>query len=107
MGYCSGQKVHLVCTGALTNAALLLILFPEVQQLLEQIVVMGGAVGSGNTNPVAEFNIQARMKSKTLRHHRATVHRKYYVNAGGRKLHLRYDRVTRATLFTHKPSSHR
>lgn len=54
----SGQRVHLVCTGALTNAALLLTLFPEAADEIEQIVLMGGAIGSGNTNPSAEFNIQ-------------------------------------------------
>ena len=55
---CSGRKVHLVCTGALTNVALLITLFSEVAEHLEQIVFMGGAIGSGNTNPCAEFNIQ-------------------------------------------------
>ena len=47
-----------MCTAPLTNAALLLTLYPEVEGLLEQIVLMGGAIGSGNTNPSAEFNIQ-------------------------------------------------
>ncbi|KAK9823780.1 hypothetical protein WJX72_005445 [[Myrmecia] bisecta] len=51
------QKVQLVCTGALTNAALLLILYPEVVDMLE-IVLMGGCMGIGNTGPVVEFNIQ-------------------------------------------------
>lgn len=46
-------------TGALTNAALLLTLFPEAAEEIEQIVLMGGAIGSGNTNPCAEFNLQA------------------------------------------------
>ena len=34
-------------------------MFPEVGSFIEQIVLMGGAVGSGNTNPCAEFNMQA------------------------------------------------
>ena len=55
-----GQLVHLVCTGALTNAALLLMLYPEVGACLKEIVVMGGCLGIGNTHPVAEFNMQAR-----------------------------------------------
>lgn len=46
-----------MCTGALTNAALLLTLFPETAGQL-QITVMGGALGVGNTGPVQEFNIQ-------------------------------------------------
>lgn len=44
--------------GALTNAALLLTLFPEAAEEIEQIVLMGGAIGPGNTNPSAEFNMQ-------------------------------------------------
>ena len=47
----------LVCTGALTNAALLVTLFPEVLDSIE-IVLMGGCMGTGNTGSVAEFNIQ-------------------------------------------------
>jgi inosine-uridine nucleoside N-ribohydrolase len=50
-------KVQLVATGALTNVAVLLILFPEVVDMIE-IVLMGGALGIGNTGPVVEFNIQ-------------------------------------------------
>jgi len=57
----SQQEDHgvvLVATGALTNVALLLLMFPEVKTKLTQIVLMGGAMGIGNTGPVAEFNIQ-------------------------------------------------
>lgn len=46
-----------MCIGALTNAAVLLILYPEVKDMIE-IVIMGGCMGIGNTAPVAEFNIQ-------------------------------------------------
>ena len=56
--HCRSEKVHLICTGALSNAALLLMLYPEVRELLEQIVIMGGCMGVGNTHPVAEFNFQ-------------------------------------------------
>ena len=51
------QPVALVCTGALTNAALLVSLFPEILPQIE-IVLMGGCLGTGNTGSVAEFNIQ-------------------------------------------------
>ncbi|GFR41739.1 hypothetical protein Agub_g2492 [Astrephomene gubernaculifera] len=51
------RKVKLVCTGALTNAALLLTLYPEVAEQVE-VVLMGGCMGVGNTGPVMEFNIQ-------------------------------------------------
>ncbi|CAK0787850.1 hypothetical protein CVIRNUC_011072 [Coccomyxa viridis] len=52
------ERVTLVCTGALTNAALLVTLFPEVLDSIE-IVLMGGCMGTGNTGSVAEFNIQS------------------------------------------------
>lgn len=51
--------MHLICTGALTNIALLVMLFPEVAGMLQQIAIMGGCMGIGNTHPVAEFNFQA------------------------------------------------
>ncbi len=53
----SGEAVWLVCTGSLTNAALLLSLHPELRPLIK-ISLMGGAMGLGNTGPVAEFNIE-------------------------------------------------
>ena len=46
-----------MCTGALTNAALLLSVYPELADVL-RVVLMGGAMGAGNTGAVAEFNIQ-------------------------------------------------
>jgi inosine-uridine nucleoside N-ribohydrolase len=52
------EPVHLVCTGQLTNAALLLTLFPEIKSKLAQVVIMGGGIGIGNTSPAAEFNIE-------------------------------------------------
>jgi hypothetical protein len=55
----SAPPLQLICTGALTNAALFLTLYPElgVEGRVE-IVLMGGAIGVGNTGPVQEFNIQ-------------------------------------------------
>lgn len=38
--------VQLICTGALTNAAMLLLLYPEVKPMIE-ITIMGGAMGIG------------------------------------------------------------
>jgi len=49
--------VTLVPTGPLTNVALLLSLHPDARP--ERIVLMGGAIGEGNTTPAAEFNIWA------------------------------------------------
>lgn len=34
-----------------------LLLYPELKQKLSGIAIMGGAIGVGNINPVAEFNI--------------------------------------------------
>lgn len=51
------EKVQLVAVGALTNVALLIILYPEVCSMID-ITIMGGCMGTGNTGPVQEFNIQ-------------------------------------------------
>ena len=55
----SPEPVSLVATGPLTNVALLLTRYPEVEQRLERVVLMGGAIGEGNVTPAAEFNIWA------------------------------------------------
>ncbi|MGY0692359.1 nucleoside hydrolase [Virgibacillus sp. FSP13] len=55
----SADPVTLVPIGPLTNIALLLKMFPEAKQNIEQIVLMGGAVEGGNATPTAEFNIYA------------------------------------------------
>jgi inosine-uridine nucleoside N-ribohydrolase len=52
------EKVHIVATAQLTNVALLLILYPEIKEKIASIVLMGGAIGMGNTSPSAEFNIE-------------------------------------------------
>jgi purine nucleosidase len=51
------RPVTLIPTGPLTNVALLLRLYPELAARIEQIVLMGGTMGAGNTTPLAEFNI--------------------------------------------------
>lgn len=51
--------VTLVPTGPLTNVAVLLRDHPEVADNLDQIVLMGGSVGSGNVTACAEFNVSA------------------------------------------------
>lgn len=53
----SGEKVTLIFTGPLTNGAALFILYPEIKDMVE-VVLMGGSLGVGNTGPVAEFNLQ-------------------------------------------------
>ena len=49
----------LVPTGPLTNIALLLARYPELEAMIERVVLMGGAIGEGNVTPAAEFNVWA------------------------------------------------
>jgi len=53
------QSVTLVATGPLTNVALALARYPELEQRLGRIVLMGGAIAEGNVTPAAESNIWA------------------------------------------------
>ncbi|MEG0852706.1 MAG: nucleoside hydrolase [Angelakisella sp.] len=52
-----GGKLQLIAVGPLTNIAIALSKYNNLPQLIERIVIMGGAVGCGNTTPAAEFNI--------------------------------------------------
>jgi ribosylpyrimidine nucleosidase len=52
------EPVTLIVTGPMTNIALLLLVYPEVRPCIRSVVFMGGAIGSGNTGPAAEFNIE-------------------------------------------------
>ncbi len=49
--------ITLVPTGPLTNVGMLLKRYPDIEQYINEIVLMGGAVGIGNYTPAAEFNI--------------------------------------------------
>ncbi|MEK1368910.1 pyrimidine-specific ribonucleoside hydrolase RihA [Limosilactobacillus fermentum] len=54
----STEKVTLVVTGPMTNAALFLRTCPDLaREKIDQIVFMGGAMGLGNCQPSVEFNI--------------------------------------------------
>ena len=54
----SDEKVTLVVTGPMTNAALFLRVYPNLaKKKINQIVFMGGAMGLGNWRPSVEFNI--------------------------------------------------
>ena len=54
----SNEKVTLVVTGPMTNAALFFRVYPELaREKIDQIVFMGGAMGLGNWRPSVEFNI--------------------------------------------------
>jgi purine nucleosidase len=50
-------ECSLLCLGPLTNVALAVAREPDLPDLLDEVVVMGGAVGClGNDTPAAEFN---------------------------------------------------
>ena len=55
----AATPVTLVPTGPLTNVALFLARYPELEPKVERIVLMGGSIGLGNVTPAAEFNIWA------------------------------------------------
>jgi purine nucleosidase len=58
------NEITLVSLGPLTNLALALQLEPELPHLLDQLVIMGGAVKHpGNITPAAEFNMYCDPKS--------------------------------------------
>lgn len=55
----SKEPITLVAIGALTNLAILFKEYPETKENVHEIVIMGGALGLGNTHSAAEFNIYA------------------------------------------------
>jgi len=59
------EKIRLVCTAPMTNVAVLFMAYPDVVSMVE-VVFMGGAMGVGNTGPVAEFNIQVDPEAARL-----------------------------------------
>ncbi|WP_423364417.1 nucleoside hydrolase [Mycoplasma sp. P36-A1] len=52
----SEKPVTIISLAALTNIALLLKMYPEVKNNIEEIVMMGGGIGLGNVSSCAEFN---------------------------------------------------
>lgn len=53
------QPLTVVALGPLTNVAIALILEPRIKDCIRELVIMGGAIGSGNITPEAEFNFFA------------------------------------------------
>lgn len=53
----SEEKITLVVIGIETNIAILLKMYPEVKEKIEEIVIMGGSMVGGNVTSTAEFNI--------------------------------------------------
>ncbi|KAL0220553.1 hypothetical protein RCL1_000407 [Eukaryota sp. TZLM3-RCL] len=52
-----GETVHLIATGSLTNVALAVRVFPDLIDLVDKFLIMGGSIGMGNIATKAEFNI--------------------------------------------------
>ncbi|KAA9297528.1 MULTISPECIES: ribonucleoside hydrolase RihC [Aerococcus] len=53
----SDEKVTIVAVGPQTNVALLLTMYPEVKDKIEEIIIMGGSFTRGNKHVMDEFNI--------------------------------------------------
>lgn len=61
--------MSLCCTGTLTNIALLVSSFPEVEQWIEQVVIMGGGLHEHNINGCAEYNIYCDPEAASILFH--------------------------------------
>jgi ribosylpyrimidine nucleosidase len=55
----ANEKITLCASGPLSNLGMALRLEPDIRNNVAEIVLMGGAYGSGNVTPSAEFNILA------------------------------------------------
>lgn len=53
----SNEKTFIITTGPLTNVGQAISKYPEIIERIGGISIMGGAIGLGNKNPVAEANI--------------------------------------------------
>ncbi|TVQ08715.1 MAG: nucleoside hydrolase [Leptolyngbya sp. DLM2.Bin27] len=53
----ASAPITLATLGPPTNLAVALIQCPEIAQGIDQVVMMGGALGAGNITPAAEFNL--------------------------------------------------
>ncbi|MGD1898276.1 MAG: nucleoside hydrolase [Phormidesmis sp.] len=51
------EPIRIAALGPLTNLAVALIQRPQIAENIEQLVIMGGAMGQGNITPAAEFNM--------------------------------------------------
>lgn len=51
------KQVSIIAIGPLTNVATVLRQDPGIVPLIDEVVIMGGALGAGNITPAAEFNV--------------------------------------------------
>ena len=66
MASADGSPVTLCPIGPLTNIALAMLKEPALASRLDKIVLMGGAIGLGNSTASAEFNAFVVLKQKRL-----------------------------------------
>jgi len=59
-------ELEIIATGPLTNLAETLMIYPSLSEKIKRIWIMGGAAGSGNRTPAAEFNIFADAHSASV-----------------------------------------
>ncbi|GMQ60226.1 nucleoside hydrolase [Vallitalea sediminicola] len=52
-------RLKILALGPLTNVAVALLKYPQLKNMIDGIVFMGGAINLGNVTPAAEFNIYA------------------------------------------------
>ena len=52
----NNEEITLVCIGPLTNIALLIRTYPKDLEKIKEIVIMGGAIGRGNSGVYSEYN---------------------------------------------------
>lgn len=55
----NNDQVLIIAVGPLTNIGALILAHPDLKEKISEITIMGGAIGTGNTTAVAEFNIYA------------------------------------------------
>lgn len=53
----SADPITIICLAPQTNLAVFLTMYPHLAEKIERVIFMGGAVGTGNATPVAEFNV--------------------------------------------------
>ncbi len=53
----SEEQITIIATAPLTNLAMAILREPKIKDRIEEIFIMGGAIGLGNITPSAEFNI--------------------------------------------------
>lgn len=55
----SNGELEVVAVGPLTNIAIAIAKYPDIEKYVKRLLIMGGAVEGGNQTPAAEFNIYA------------------------------------------------